>query len=245
MNGMALHGGVRPYGGTFLIFSDYMKAAVRLGALMEAPVVHVFTHDSVGLGEDGPTHQPIEQLAGLRAIPNLYVVRPADANETAAAWKLALELDDAPVALALSRQGLPTLDGTAEAAMDGVAKGAYVLADSAGDPEVILVATGSEVALALEAKETLGAGCRVVSMPCDRRFFEQDEAYRESVLPGAVRARVAVEAASPLGWGRVVGLDGAVVGLDRFGMSAPGTAALGALGMTAEAVVEAARRVMA
>ena len=244
MNGMALHGGVRPYGGTFLIFSDYMKAAVRLGALMKAPVVHVYTHDSVGLGEDGPTHQPIEQLAGLRAVPNLYVVRPADANETAAAWKLALELDDAPVALALSRQGLPTLEATAEKAADGVAKGAYVLADSDGEPEVILVATGSEVSLCLEARETLGAGCRVVSMPCDRRFFEQDEAYRESVLPQSVRARVAVEAGSPLGWARVVGLDGAVVGLDRFGESAPGTEALEALGFTAEAVVEAARGVM-
>ncbi|MEM6286429.1 MAG: transketolase [Bacteroidota bacterium] len=244
MNGMALHGGVRPYGGTFLIFSDYMKPAVRLGALMGAPVVHVFTHDSVGLGEDGPTHQPIEQLAGLRAIPGLDVIRPADANETAAAWKVALE-SDTPTALALSRQGLPTLDGTAEAAAEGVAKGAYVLADSDGEPDLILVATGSEVALAMAAKARLGGGCRVVSMPCDRRFFAQDAAYREAVLPASVRARVAVEAASPLGWGRVVGLDGEVVGLDRFGASAPGAEALADLGITVDAVVAAAERVRA
>ena len=242
MNGMALHGAVRPYGGTFLIFSDYMKPAVRLGALMGAPVVFVFTHDSVGLGEDGPTHQPIEQLAGLRAIPDLNVIRPADANETAAAWKVALETG-APTALALSRQNLPTLEGTAEAAADGVAKGAYIVADSDGDPEVILVASGSEVGLAVEAKGRLGGGCRVVSMPCDRLFYAQDESYRESVLPSSVRARVAVEAASPLGWGRVVGLDGEVVALDRFGASAPGTEALDDLGITVDAVVEAAERV--
>ena len=244
MNGMALHGGVRPYGGTFLIFSDYMKAAVRLGALMRAPVVHVFTHDSVGLGEDGPTHQPIEQLAGLRAIPNLYVIRPADANETAAAWKRALETTDAPTALALSRQNLPTFADTAGKAGEGVTKGAYVLSDSDGEPDVILIASGSEVALAMEAKEALGGGARVVSMPCDRLFLEQDAAYRESVLPSAVRARVAVEAGSPVGWHRFIGLDGAFVGLDRFGESAPGTAAYDALGLTADAVVEAARRVM-
>ncbi len=244
MNGMALHGGVRPYGGTFLIFSDYMKPAVRLGALMGAPVVHVFTHDSVGLGEDGPTHQPIEQLAGLRAIPGLNVVRPADANETAAAWKLAVESGGRPTALVFSRQNLPTMEGTKENAAEGVAKGAYVLSDSDGEPEVILVGSGSEVPLLMEAKETLGAGCRVVSMPCDRLFWEQDESYRESVLPPSVRARVAVEAASTFGWGRVAGLDGEVVGLDRFGESAPGAEALTDLGITAEAVVEAARRVM-
>ncbi len=244
MNGMALHGGVRPYGGTFLIFSDYMKPAVRLGALMGAPVTFVFTHDSVGLGEDGPTHQPIEQLAGLRAIPNLNVIRPADANETASAWKLALEATDRPTALALSRQNLPTLKGTKEKAAEGVARGAYVVADSEGTPEVILIATGSEVSLALAAKEELGAGCRVVSMPCDRLFFSQDLDYQASVLPGDVRARVAVEAGSVFGWGRVVGLDGAIVGLDRFGESAPGEAAYDALGLTVDAVVEAARRVM-
>ena len=243
MNGIALHGGVRPYGGTFLIFSDYSKPAIRLGALMGAPVVHVFTHDSVGLGEDGPTHQPVEQLAGLRAIPGLRVVRPADANETAAAWKLALESTDHPTALALSRQALPTMAETKGKAADGVARGAYVVSDADGDPEVILVAAGSEVGLAMQAKETLGAGVRVVSMPCDRLFWEQDEGYRESVLPRSVRARVAVEAASPYGWARVAGLDGEVIAIDRFGTSAPGTEALGDLGLTVEAVVEAARRV--
>ena len=244
MNGMALHGGVRPYGGTFLIFSDYGKPAIRLGALMGAPVVHVFTHDSVGLGEDGPTHQPVEQLAGLRAIPGLRVVRPADANETAAAWRLALESTDHPTALALSRQSLPTMAETKDRAAQGVARGAYVVSDSDGDPDVILVASGSEVGLAMRAKGALGTGARVVSMPCERLFWEQDPAYRESVLPRSVRARVAVEAASPFGWGRVVGLDGEVVAIDRFGTSAPGTEALTDLGLTADAVAEAARRVM-
>ena len=243
MNGIALHGGIRPYGGTFLIFSDYCKPAVRLAALVEAPVVFVFTHDSVGLGEDGPTHQPIEQLAGLRAIPNLRVIRPADANETAAAWKLALETNTHPTALALSRQALPTMDQTLDAAIEGVARGGYVVSDSDGEPSVILIASGSEVGLAMEAKAQIGAGARVVSMPCDRLFFEQDEAYRESVLPDGVRARVAVEAASPLGWGRVVGLDGETIAIDRFGTSAPGEHALADLGQSVQAVVEAARRV--
>ena len=244
MNGIALHGAVRPYGGTFLVFSDYMKPAIRLAAIQGAPTVFVFTHDSIGLGEDGPTHQPVEHLAGLRAIPNLNVVRPADANETAAAWRLALERRDRPTAFAFSRQNLPTLDGTAEKATEGVRRGAYVLQDSDGEPEVVLIGTGSEVSLLVEAKEQLGGGVRVVSMPCDRLFFEQDEAYRESVLPSSVAARVAVEAASPVGWGRVVGLRGAFVGLDRFGESAPGTDAYGDLGLTAEGVVAAARRVM-
>ena len=242
MNGMALHGGVRPYGGTFLIFSDYGKPAIRLGALMRAPVVHVFTHDSVGLGEDGPTHQPVEQLAGLRAIPGLHVVRPADANETAAAWKLAVE-SPGPTALALSRQALPTFAGSKDRAVEGVARGGYVLSDADGEADLILVGAGSEVGLLMQAKERLGGAVRVVSMPCDRLFFDQDEAYRESVLPDAVRARVAVEAASPFGWGRIAGLDGEVIAIDRFGESAPGTDALGALGITVEAVVEAGRRV--
>ncbi len=244
MNGMALHGGVIPYGGTFLIFSDYSKPAIRLGALMGAKVVHVFTHDSVGLGEDGPTHQPIEQLAGLRAIPGLHVIRPADANEAAAAWKVALETNG-PTALALSRQNLPTFAETASAARDGVARGGYVLSDSDGEPEIILVGAGSEVSLLMQAKDELGDGVRVVSMPCDRLFFEQDEAYRESVLPSSARARVSVEAASPAGWARVVGLDGEVISIDRFGTSAPGDEALADLGITVEAVVAAAKRVMA
>ncbi|MGB3543700.1 MAG: transketolase [Rubrivirga sp.] len=244
MNGMALHGGIRPYGGTFLIFSDYSKPAIRLGALMGAPVVHVFTHDSVGLGEDGPTHQPVEQLTGLRAIPGLLVIRPADANETAAAWRVALE-SGRPTALALSRQALPTMEGTASMAADGVAKGAYVVADSDGEPEVILIGSGSEVGLLMEAKRQIGGGARVVSVPCDRLFFEQDHAYRESVLPSSTRARVAVEAASPVGWGRFVGLDGETIAIDRFGTSAPGAQALNDLGITVEAIVEAARRVSA
>ncbi len=242
MNGMALHGGIRPYGGTFLVFSDYSKPAIRLGALMDAPVVHVFTHDSVGLGEDGPTHQPVEQLAGLRAIPGLLVIRPADANETAAAWRVALETGRT-TALALSRQALPTMETTASRAADGVAKGAYIVAESDGDPEVILIGSGSEVGLLMEAKEQIGGSARVVSVPCDRLFFEQDEAYRESVLPTSVRARVAVEAASPIGWGRFVGLDGETIAINRFGTSAPGSEALSDLGITLEAVLEAAKRV--
>ena len=209
---------------------------------MRAPVVHVFTHDSVGLGEDGPTHQPIEQLAGLRAIPGLHVVRPADANETAAAWKLAVE-SPGPTALALSRQALPTFAGSKAHAVEGVARGGYVLSDSDGDPDLILVGAGSEVGLLMQAKDELGGAVRVVSMPCDRLFFDQDEAYRESVLPSSVRARVAVEAASPFGWGRIAGLDGETIAIDRFGESAPGADALGALGITVEAVVEAGRRV--
>ncbi len=245
LNGLALHGGIRPYGGTFLVFSDYMKPAIRLAALMRTTPVFVFTHDSVGLGEDGPTHQPVEHLAGLRAIPHLLVVRPADANETAAAWALALEQADRPTALALTRQAVPTLDGTRENARAGVAQGAYVLDDCDGTPDVILIGTGSEVSLCVEAKAQLeDLAVRVVSMPCDRLFFEQDEGYRESVLPDAVRARVAVEAGSPLGWHRVVGLDGRVVGLDRFGESAPGPEAMQHLGFTAEAVAEAARSVV-
>ena len=243
MNGMAVHGGVIPYGGTFLIFSDYAKPALRLGALMGAHAIHVFTHDSVGLGEDGPTHQPIEQLAGLRAIPGLNVIRPADANETAAAWKVAIETADRPTAFAFSRQSLPTFAETAEAAREGVARGGYVLSDSDGDPDVILIGSGSEVGLLMDAKRQLDGNVRVVSMPCDRLFFEQDEAYRESVLPSSVRARVAAEAGSVFGWGRVVGLDGEVVALDRFGESAPGTEALESLGITVDAVVEAVQRV--
>ena len=243
-NGISLHGGLRAFGGTFLIFSDYMKPAVRLSALMGAPCLWVYTHDSIGLGEDGPTHQPVEQLAGLRAIPNLYVVRPADANETREAWRLALERTGAPTALALTRQNVPTLDRNRYGAADGLHRGAYVLADSEGAPEVLLLATGSEVGLALEAKATLeeeGVAARVVSMPCWERFREQDPAYRDEVLPPAVTARVAVEAASPLGWHEWIGRDGAFVGLTRFGASAPYEEVYTHLGITAEAVAEAVR----
>ena len=243
-NGLTVHGALRGFGGTFLIFSDYMKPAVRLSALMGLPCLWIYTHDSIGLGEDGPTHQPIEQLAGLRAIPNLYVVRPADANETREAWRLALTRADGPTAFAFTRQNVPTLDRTRYASADGVHRGAYVLSDCEGTPDVLLLATGSEVQLALDARGTLaadGVAARVVSMPCWERFREQSRDYRDAVLPPEVTARVAVEAAHPLGWHEWVGSGGAVVGLTRFGASAPYEAVYRHLGVTAEAVVEAAR----
>jgi transketolase len=246
LNGLALHGGVRPYAGTFLIFSDYMRPAIRLAALMELPVIFVFTHDSIGLGEDGPTHQPIEQITSLRLIPNLAVFRPADATETVGAWRAALGRRHAPSALVLTRQALPVIDRTCHAPAQGVARGAYILRD-ADHPEVILIGTGSEVHLALAAQEILAAQkvkARVVSMPCWELFDEQPDAYREAVLPSSLRARVAVEAGTTLAWGRYVGLDGAVVGLDRFGASAPYQVLYQELGITAEAVAEAARRVL-
>jgi transketolase len=246
LNGLALHGGTRPYGGTFLVFSDYMRPAIRLAALMQQPVVYVFTHDSIGLGEDGPTHQPIEHLTALRAIPNLLVFRPADAAETVVGWRVALGRRDGPSALILTRQAVPVLDRTRYAPADGAARGAYVLAE-VPDPELILIATGSEVPIALEAQSLLGAmdvRARVVSMPSMELFDAQPLAYRESVLPSSLRARVAVEAGATLGWGRYVGLDGVVVGLDRFGASAPCQRVYRELGLTAEAVVEAARRVL-
>jgi transketolase len=244
LNGMALHGGLRPYGGTFLIFSDYMRPAIRLAALMEQPVVYVFTHDSIGLGEDGPTHQPVEHLAALRAIPNLHVFRPADAAETVVAWRAALGRSSGPTALVLTRQALPVLDRRRFAPADGAARGAYVLAD-ADDPQVLLIATGSEVAIALDAALLLSADgdrVRVVSMPCRELFEAQPAGYREHVLPPRIRRRVAIEAGSAFGWRDYVGLDGAVVGLDRFGASAPCATLYRELGLTAEAVVLAARR---
>ena len=246
LNGMALHGGVHPYGGTFLIFSDYMRPSIRLAALMELPVVYVFTHDSIGLGEDGPTHQPIEQLTALRAIPNLHVIRPADAAETAEAWRLALERRDGPTALVLTRQAVPELDRTRYARPEGVRRGAYVLAE-AEDPQAILIASGSEVSLALSAQERLqaeGVRVRVVSMPCGELFEAQPASYREQVLPSGIRRRVAVEAGSPLGWKAYVGLDGSVVGLERFGASAPHTVLFRELGLTAESVAAAVRGVL-
>lgn len=224
MNGMALHGGVRPYGGTFLVFSDYMRPSVRLAALMRQPVIYIWTHDSIFLGEDGPTHQPVEHLAALRAIPNLRVFRPADANETAMAWALSLEHGTGPSAILLSRQGLPIYDDTRIG--QGSERGAYVLDREEGDngPDIILLASGSEVATTREAAGLLreqGIQARVVSMPCWEVFETQADDYRESVLPRAVTARVAVEAGSPFGWERYVGTDGVVVGMDRFGASAP------------------------
>jgi transketolase len=247
LNGLALHGGTRPYGGTFLIFSDYMRPAIRLAALMERPVVYVFTHDSIGLGEDGPTHQPIEHLTALRAIPNLVVFRPADAAETVVGWRVALAGRHGPTALILTRQAVPVLDRTRYAPAEGAARGAYVLAE-APDPNLILIATGSEVHIVLEAQALLGATdirARVVSMPSMELFDAQPAAYRESVLPSTLRARVSVEAGATLGWGRYVGLDGVIVGLDRFGASAPYQQIYRQLGLTAEAVVEAARGVLA
>jgi transketolase len=246
LNGIALHGPTRPYGGTFLIFSDYMRPAVRLAALMKSTVVYVWTHDSIGLGEDGPTHQPVEHLASLRAMPGLSVVRPGDANETAAAWKAVLERPEGPSGLALSRQGVPTLEGTST---EGVARGGYVLAEaSAGEPQVVLIGTGSELQIAVEAREALeadGVATRVVSMPCVEWFDEQDEAYRHQVLPPAVRARVAVEAGVAQPWHRFVGDAGEVVSLERFGASADYETLFSEFGFTTEAVVDAARRTLA
>ncbi|WP_103354740.1 transketolase [Amycolatopsis sp. CA-128772] len=245
LNGIALHGGTRPYGATFLIFSDYMRPPVRLAALMKAPVTYVWTHDSIGLGEDGPTHQPIEQLSALRAIPGLNVVRPADANETAYAWKAVLEDIHHPSGLALTRQNVPVLEGTSA---EGVAKGGYVLADvddAAGTPDVILIATGSEVQLAIEAKKTLdadGVKARVVSMPCVEWFDAQDAAYRESVIPAGVKARVSVEAGIAQSWHRFTGDAGVNVSIEHFGASADAATLFREFGFTAEAVVEAARR---
>jgi transketolase len=252
-NGLAYHGGLLPYVGTFLTFSDYMRGSVRLAALSGLHVVYVWTHDSVGLGEDGPTHQPVEHLAALRAMPHLWLVRPGDANETAAAWALALERVDGPVALALSRQKLPVLPGTAMLARDGVRRGAYVLAeaiDAEGTPvtpDVILLATGSELQIAMGAREELaaeGIRTRVVSMPCWERFEAQPEEYRRVVLPPSVPARISVEAGVSLGWDRWVGPEGAVMALERFGLSAPAGDIFAAFGFTAAHVAEVARGVL-
>ena len=244
VNGLALHGGiVKPYGSTFLIFSDYMRPAVRLSALMRLPVVWVWTHDSVGLGEDGPTHQPVEHFMALRAIPYLWVIRPADANETSVAWKVALEREDGPVALLLSRQELPVLDRDETYSAFGLERGAYVLWDPEGDLDAVLIATGSEVAPALEAAKGLadrGVNARVVSMPCWELFDEQPQEYRDEVLPPEVKARLAVEAGSPLGWWRWAGDQGDVVGLERFGASAPGARVLEELGFGAAAIANRA-----
>lgn len=259
-NGIAYHGGLRPFVGTFLTFSDYMRGSVRIAALAALPVIYVWTHDSVGLGEDGPTHQPVEHLAALRAIPNLWVVRPGDANETAAAWALALARNDpdggldgprGPVALALSRQKLPTLPGTAELARDGVRRGGYVLRPASseaggGRPALVVIATGSELHLAMTAAERLeaeGIPTRVVSLPCWERFEAQDEAYRRSVLPPGV-PRLSVEAGVALGWERWVGDEGAIVAIDRFGASAPGPVVLAKFGFTPERIAEVGRRVV-
>jgi len=243
MNGMALHGGIRPYGGTFLIFSDYMRPAIRLAALIGLNVIYVFTHDSIGLGEDGPTHQPVEQLAALRSIPNLVVLRPADANETSEAWKEALESKNGPVALALTRQGLPVLDRTIFGRADGLHRGAYILKDCEGTPEAVIIGTGSEVHIALDAAAKLtakGIRARVVSMPSWELFERQDDSYRNKVIPKEVKCRIAVEAGRSIGWHRFIGDEGAFVGLDHFGSSAPYKTLYEKFSITADEVVRRA-----
>ncbi|VBB42577.1 transketolase 2, thiamin-binding [uncultured Desulfatiglans sp.] len=248
LNGMALHGGIRPYGGTFLIFSDYMRPSIRLASLMRLRVIYVFTHDSIGLGEDGPTHQPIEQLAALRAIPGMTVIRPADANETREAWRAAVRMTEGPVALALTRQGLPTLDRAALAPAEMLSRGAYTLWQSPeGKPEIILIGTGSELHIVLDAAAKLsdeGRRVRVVSMPSWELFEQQPAAYRNEVLPENITRRIAVEAGSPMGWHRYVGADGVVVGLERFGASAPYQILYEKFGLTADAVLEKARELL-
>jgi transketolase len=250
LNGMALHGGLRPFGGTFLIFSDYMRPAVRLAALMKAPSIFVWSHDSIGQGEDGPTHQPVEHLASLRAMPNLMLIRPADANETMEAWRVALGQHAKPVGLVLTRQNVPVLDRSVLAPASGLAKGAYTLFDpptsngGSPDPDLIIIATGSEVSISVEAAERLageGIRARVVSMPSWDLFAAQPKSYRDEVLPPAVRARLSVESASSFGWERWIGEDGASVSLDHFGASAPGAKVMAELGFTADNVVEHAR----
>ncbi len=248
LNGMALHGGVRVYGGTFLIFSDYMRPAIRLASLMGVPVTYVFTHDSIGLGEDGPTHQPVEHLLALRAIPNLMDLRPADAMETVEAWRLAVERTEGPSFLSLTRQGVPALDRSRTPDPTAVERGGYIFREAeGGSPRVILIGSGSELQLALAAADSLegeGTPTRVVSLPSWYLFQRQSRSYREEVLPPTIGARVAVEAGTPLGWERWVGTGGAVVGIDRFGASAPGATIYQNLGITAEAVADRAREIL-
>ncbi|MGD9076059.1 MAG: transketolase [Desulfobacteraceae bacterium] len=248
MNGMALHGGVIPYGGTFLIFSDYMRPPIRLAAMMGLKVIYIFTHDSIGLGEDGPTHQPIEQLAALRAIPNLTVLRPCDANETAEAWRFALKHEEGPVALALTRQGLPILDRVKFASADGLFRGGYVLSDDGDkEPDIILMSSGSEIHIALEAANKLrekDVAVRVVSMPSWELFDKQPEAYRDQVLPPEINTRIAIEAGATQGWHGYLGNKAAVIGIDHFGASAPYKILYEKFGITAERAVEKALQLL-
>ena len=242
VNGMALHGGIIPFGATFLVFSDYNKPSIRIAALSQIPSIFVFTHDSIGLGEDGPTHQPIEHLAALRATPNVYVFRPADANETAYCWKAAIQKDNAPSVMVLTRQNLPTLDRSVYNAASGSEKGAYILKEAgSGTPDLILMATGSEVEIIVKAAEILedkGVATRVVSMPCIDLFEEQTDSYKESILPPDVTARLSIEASSPYGWHKYTGSRGIVMGIDRFGESAPYEEVYEHLGLTVDKVVE-------
>jgi transketolase len=246
VNGLVLHG-FRAFGSTFFNFLDYMKGAVRIASLMKIPVIHVYTHDSIGLGEDGPTHQPVEQLATLRAQPNIYAVRPGDANETALAWRFALEQTDTPTALVLTRQGVP-IQRADDIPGDAIDRGAYVLREASnGEPDLILIGTGSEVHICAGAAELLeedGISTRVVSAPCLDRFAEQDQDYRDGILPPGVRARVSVEAASPLGWSTWIGEEGEAIGMTTFGASAPQPALYEHFGFTPEKVAERARAVV-
>lgn len=248
MNGMALHGGLKVFGGTFFVFSDYLRPAIRLAALMNLPVTYVFTHDSIAVGEDGPTHEPIEQLPSLRAMPNLSIIRPADGNETVAAWKVAITSNDRPTALVLTRQGLPTIEGTKEHAEEGVKRGAYIISKSQkGTPDAILLASGSEVHLAVQAQRALkeeGIDVSVVSMPSWDRFEQQDQTYKDSVLPPNVRKRLGIEMASSFGWERYVGLDGDILAIDRFGASAPGGKVIEEYGFTVQNVVEKVKQML-
>jgi transketolase len=249
LNGIVAHGGTRPYGATFLVFSDYMRGAVRLSALMKVPVTYVWTHDSIGLGEDGPTHQPIETLSALRAIVGLDVVRPADANETAWAWRGALEHDDRPTALALSRQNLPTIDRSKYASAEGTLRGGYIVSEaSGGEPQVILIGSGSELTICLTAQERLeaaGTPTRVVSMPCQEWFFEQDTAYQQRILPRGVKARVSVEAGIRMSWDRLIGDAGEAVSIEHYGASAPAKVLFEQFGFTPDNVVAKANAALA
>jgi len=249
LNGLALHGGLIPYGGTFLVFADYMRPPLRLAAIMHNRIILIYTHDSIGVGEDGPTHQPIEHLLTLRAIPNMVVLRPADANETNQAWLVALERSHGPTALALTRQALPIYDRAEYAPADGLRSGAYVMADlGKGKPSVLLMASGSEVELIVAAAEKLveqGTAVRLVSFPSWELFEAQPESYRQQVLPAEVRARVAVEAGVSLGWDRYVGDKGVIVGINRFGASAPYKEVYKLVGLTVDSVIAAAHKALA
>lgn len=248
LNGLALHGGLKPYAGTFFVFSDYLRPAIRLAALMGLPVTYVFTHDSIAVGEDGPTHEPIEQLASLRAMPNLSVIRPADANETSAAWRLAVESKNTPTALVLSRQNLPTMKASHLLAYEGVSKGAYMISESQSDhPKALLLATGSEVQLALQVQQALAEeqiDTTVVSMPSWDRFEQQSAEYKKSVLSPAVTKRIAIEMASSLGWERYVGLEGDIIAIDKFGASAPGDTIIEQYGFTVSQIVERVKKLL-
>jgi transketolase len=249
VNGMAVHGGIMPYGGTFLVFSDYMRPAIRLSALSHYPSIWVFTHDSIGVGEDGPTHQPVEHLAALRAIPGLFVIRPGDANEVSEAWRLAILRRDGPTALLLTRQDLPVLDRDVFASAQGLRRGAYVLADvGEGEPRIILMASGSEVSLIVEAGVRLAADAicvRLVSFPCWELFARQDPDYRDTVLPAHIPLRLAVEAGVTLGWERWTGDHGKIIGVDRFGASAPYKTIYNKFGLTAGQIVETTQKMLA